>query len=189
MAVAGRTAARIALPLYLGAIYATLGVARVVTEHLRASGYLRLAVAAGFAIAAVTAVWAVVRDPLNRTPKVASALVGAAALYAAVVLPMQSPEEKLHFVQYGLVALLAWAAAPARVTGVLRPVFAALFTLAAGWVDEGIQGILPSRYYDLRDVAFNFAAGVMAVCVLEIIRHIRRRAAAPTAAPVSGADA
>ncbi|MGA9519904.1 MAG: VanZ family protein [Myxococcaceae bacterium] len=92
---------------------------------------------------------------------------------------MSSPEEKAHFVEYGVVALLAWAALPAGWRTGRRFVGAALFTLGAGWIDEGIQGLLPSRYYDLRDVAFNGAAGLLALGAVQLIRWAR----GPTGAP------
>ena len=49
-----------------------------------------------------------------------------------------------------------------------RFIACALFVAAAGWIDEGIQALLPSRFYDLRDVAFNAAAGLMALGAIAI---------------------
>jgi hypothetical protein len=49
-----------------------------------------------------------------------------------------------------------------------------LFVAAAGWIDEGIQALLPSRYYDLRDVAFNAAAGLMALAAIAIFSRNER---------------
>lgn len=170
-------AARIALPLYLAGIYGTLGVARTVTEQLRNAGFLRIAVVVAFSLAAVMAAVLILRDSLNRSPQVLAALAGTALLYGAVVFPLSSPEEKLHFIQYGLVALLAFFAMPAGWLGIKRYAAAALFTAAAGWGDEGIQALLPTRYYDLRDVGFNALAGVIALAALALLRAVRRRAA------------
>ena len=36
-------------------------------------------------------------------------------------------------------------------------------TVLLGWLDEGIQWLLPNRVYDIRDVGFNALAAVMAV--------------------------
>lgn len=168
------TAARIALPLYLGAIYASLGVARVVTEYLRSAGVLRLCVAVAFSGVGAAVIFLLARDPQSRSPRVMGVVAGMACLYAAAILPMQSPEEKLHFIEYGGVALLAWTAMPVRLTAWRRFLAAALFTLAAGWTDEGIQALLPSRHYDLRDVGFNLAAGVLALTALSLVRWARR---------------
>lgn len=164
--------ARIALALTLLAIYSTLGVVRTITNFLRDRGALRVAVVAAFVLAAGVMLTLILRERRNRTPRVLLALVAMALVYAAVILPMKSPEEKIHFIEYGVVALLAHAS--------LRRSYlaAALFVVAAGWCDEGIQALLPSRVYDLRDVAFNAAAGVMALVALAVCSP-RERAVGP----------
>lgn len=153
--------ARIALAVYLLAIYSTLGVVRTVTNALRDSGFLRAGVAVAFALAAVASLVLIFRDGRNRTGAMLLKLAGVAAAYALVILPMGSPEEKIHFIQYGIVALLAYVSWR-------RYWVAALFVVAAGWLDEGIQALLPTRYYDLRDVVFNAAAGLMALTALAV---------------------
>jgi hypothetical protein len=97
----------------------------------------------------------------------------AAAYGVAVKFFLFQPEEALHFIQYGLVGGLFFAALVERrrhldaSSWLARPalpaVLAFLLTLAAGWTDEIIQYFLPNRYYDLRDVAFNAAAGALAI--------------------------
>lgn len=155
--------ARIALILLLATLYATLGVVRPIANALRDSGFMRVAVASCFAATAALLGWVIFRRAENRRPRVAISLACAGAVYALVILPLESPEEKIHFIQYGAVALLASAAAPREWSHRTRFVAAALFTAAAGWVDEGIQALLPSRFYDLRDVAFNASAGLIAL--------------------------
>ncbi len=159
-AMSPRTA-RVALALCLLAIYSTLGVVRTITNALRDAGLLRICVAVAFAVAATTALTLIFRNPGNRTRRMVTMLAGVAVAYALVILPMKSPEEKIHFIEYGVVALLAYASFH-------RYVAAFVFVAAAGWIDEGIQALLPSRYYDLRDVAFNAAAGLMALAALAL---------------------
>lgn len=154
--------ARIALAATLLAIYSTLGVVRTITNFLRDQGLLRITVVAAFVLAATVMLTLIFREPRNRTRRVILGLLATGIVYAAVILPMESPEEKIHFIEYGVVALLAHAALNRRY------VAAALFVVAAGWIDEGIQALLPSRVYDLRDVAFNAAAGVLALAALAI---------------------
>lgn len=156
---------RIALALYLLAIYATLGVIRPVANALRDRGLLKITVGIAFAIAATTALTLIFRNPRNRTKRVVLSLAGVAIAYAVVIYPMASPEEKIHFIEYGVVALLAYASIP---NVKRRYLTAAVFVAIAGWIDEGIQALLPSRYYDLRDVAFNAAAGLMALGALAL---------------------
>ena len=52
---------------------------------------------------------------------------------------------------------------------------ALVLTLAAGWIDEAIQGILPNRYYDLRDVAFNFSAGALYLLAWSIVEGSQQK--------------
>ena len=51
---------------------------------------------------------------------------------------------------------------------------------AAGWADEGIQFLLPNRYYDWRDVGLNLLGAVLAVGAAAALAEARRadRAAA-----------
>ena len=153
------------LALYLLALYATLGVVRPVANYLRDNGILRVTVAVAFTVAATIALTFIFSHARNRTRPTMLGLLGTAALYAIVIYPMESPEEKIHFIEYGVVALLAYASMPSVRR---RYLASAVFVAAAGWVDEGIQALLPSRFYDLRDVAFNAAAGLLALTALAV---------------------
>lgn len=168
--------ARVALPLYLGTIYATLGVVRTITNALREAELLRLTVALLFTCAAVAVSAVVIRSPSLRSVRVFAVLAIAAAAYAAIIWPMDSLEEKVHFLEYGLVALLAHEAAPAEWRTAVRFVSVALFVVAAGWLDEGIQAITPDRHYDLRDVGFNATAGLLALSTLTAVRQAGAKA-------------
>ena len=59
---------------------------------------------------------------------------------------------------------------------------AVLLTAAFGWIDEGIQALLPSRVYDLRDVAFNAIAGLMTVTAMVALTWAEQRDAGPSSA-------
>jgi hypothetical protein len=51
-------------------------------------------------------------------------------------------------------------------------VTAVIVTVAAGWIDEGLQGLLPNRFYDLRDVGLNGLAGMLAVAFLAALSRL-----------------
>jgi len=162
-------------------IYSSLYVARPVTEWLRDANLLRLAVGSSFLTATA---WIVLRL-FRRRPgwRVWLALVGIGAGDLALLTRLELPEERLHFLEYGLVGGLVFTALAERrrntsTDSAERPfgrdlvgpaVSAFLITGAAGWIDEGIQEILPNRFYDLRDVAMNAAAGAMAVLSIWIV--------------------
>jgi VanZ family protein len=177
--------------------WATLYWARFASEWFRARGWLT-AVLIGIFAAAALAVLAAVAVRAARTgarprPAEIAVLAFFAALYTVIVLSLIGrPEEALHFVQYGAVGGFAYAAlaerrqrlAAADTAGWLAPrpapaVAAFLATAAAGWIDEGIQHLLPNRYYDLRDVAFNAAAGALAIAAGAALGRARRGGLSP----------
>lgn len=170
--------ARIALALLLVTIYSTLAFIRRVTNALRDAGQLKTVVALAFGLAALAVVVLLVRTPALRKPKTLLLIAASAVVYALVVWPMDSPEEKLHFIEYGVVGVLWFLSLPARWSTLKRYLVAALCTGASGWLDEGIQALIPSRYYDLRDVGFNALAGLMALTLFTSARALATRVVA-----------
>ena len=171
----------------LGLIYSSLYIARPIAEFLRERNLLRAAVGLIFVLVAVIVVSMVMRwQPGWR---VYLALVVSALLYVPAFVFLPLPEERLHFVEYGLFCGLVHAALMERrknrplpeVSGGLRRAFlspvllALILTLAAGWLDEGIQKILPNRYYDIRDVALNFLAGILVLMAWKLVDTARQR--------------
>lgn len=166
----------IAAGLWLAAIYASASQARVVAEALRVRGLLAAAVWAAFALA-VGAVLAWVARA--RPGPWALAVLGAAA--AALLLCLRripNPEEKIHFIQYGVLAGLLVAALGERPSW-LRVPAVLLLTALAGLGDEAIQRYLPGRVFDWHDVRINAAAGALVVATLELMRLARRGPAGP----------
>lgn len=157
---AQQKAARWALGLWLGLIYSTLGVVRFVVDRLRADGWLVITVAALFAVAFVACAVIIAR----KAPRALVTLALIGCVYAAIVANMASPEERTHLLQYGVVGLLSYVSFG-------RYTYALVFTAAAGWVDEGIQALLPTRHYDLRDVGFNALAGALACASLWLVQR------------------
>ena len=162
-------------------IYSSLYVARPLAEWLRDANLLRLAVGSSFLTAAA---W-IVLSLFRRRPgwRVWLVLGGIGAGYLVLLSRLELPEERLHFLEYGLVGGLVFTALVERQrnagTGSAERPFgrdlvgpavgAVLITGVAGWIDEGIQEILPNRFYDLRDVAMNAAGGAMAVLSIWIV--------------------
>ena len=72
-------------------------------------------------------------------------------------------ERNLLRTSFALVLLLVPAALAVGATALL------------GWIDEGIQAILPNRVYDIRDVGFNALAGLMAVAAGLVLAWVRQR--------------
>lgn len=92
-----------------------------------------------------------VGGPLNLLCLVA---VGATFIVYAFALKT-SPEEAIHFVEYGLLGLLVFRALTHHVRDYGIYVSAALLGSVVGIVDEGIQWATPERYWDIRDIWLN----------------------------------
>lgn len=91
--------------------------------------------------------------------------------------------ERTHLPEYGLASLLAWRALVPIMPGSFAAYSAAAVLGAAiGYGDELLQGIVPGRHYDLRDVAMNAVGAVLGMVVLAAARARRARPAVWAAA-------
>jgi len=163
--------------------WSTLYWARFLSDWFRDQGWITPLMVALF-VAAALAVLVVV---LRRRPgwRELAVLAVFAVIYFLTIRPLMGrPEEALHFLQYGLVGGFFFAAlserrrrrpaaSPPSWPTRLPAVTAFVLTLAAGWADEGIQYLLPNRYYDLRDVAFNAAAAALAIAATAALTWAR----------------
>lgn len=164
-------AVAVAVSLLLAALYPF----QLVLDALRARNLLRLSIAGLFLVGAVPVVYSLAR---RRAPLRAWIVLAAAgAVYLGLAVAMEVPQERLHLVEYGALAILLRAAfaesAAVRPRGAhsanvdLRSLLAAT---AIGWLDEAMQGILPNRMYDLRDVGFNALAAAVALGAAAALR-------------------
>ena len=76
-------------------------------------------------------------------------------------------EERTHLFEYGIVAVLIYQALSERAGNGRRvpaPALLALVaTVALGWVDEGLQALIPNRVYDNFDVVRNTVAALIGI--------------------------
>ncbi len=161
------------------ALLAALYPMQFALDALRARSLLRFAITVLFVACAAVVASTLAR---RRAPLRAWLVVAlAGALYAAIALAMEVPQERLHLVEYGALALLMRAAIAEsaairrladRVSNV--DVWALGAATAIGWLDEAVQGVLPNRMYDLRDVAFNALAAALALGAAAALRGAMR---------------
>lgn len=158
-------------------IYSTLGLAQTFAEELRDQGLVSDAIWLGLWLV----VAAVVVTGLKTRPgwAVVGATLGILGVYLLVLTRMGIPEERSHLIEYGIVGILIHEALKERAgadAAILRPALLAIaMTAAVGTVDEIIQGFLPNRVFDVRDIAFNAAAGAMAVTASVVLSWTRSR--------------
>jgi hypothetical protein len=156
---------------YVAIVYGSLPWTRDVLIALDQRELVGGMVTACYFAAAALVVYHVVFD-VRLTDRVAfGALVALGAAVGGLVLGLSIPEERLHFLQYGLMAMLARRAVAARLRGWAQYLAAVALASAAGWGDELLQAILPTRVYDLRDVLINACAAVLAMVGYEALHN------------------
>ena len=160
------------------AIYSTLGLAATLAGELRVRGLIDAFFVLGFLLVLAT----ILTQGLKTRPSGAEigVALGVVAAYLMVFVRMAIPvEERTHLIEYGVVAVLIYEALTERASQGRRvPVPALLAVVAAvliGVLDECIQGLLPNRVFDPRDILFNVLAAVMAVAASVALGWARRR--------------
>ncbi len=103
--------------------------------------------------------------------------LGIAVFYSVTLAYIRYPEERIHVIMYGVVALLIYAALlersayGGRITTISIVVIAV--TTALGAMDELLQLVLPNRVFDVHDILYNTLASVMAVISNGTLRWVR----------------
>ena len=146
-------------------IYGTLGLTGALAEWLRSEGLIGIAFGAGALLVLIAAAALGTRARFG-TAEV-GVVLGVVAVYLLAFARLGTPEERTHLIEYGIVAVLVYCARTERnrQTGRIPvPAVVALgITAVLGTVDEVIQGIIPSRVFDVRDIGFNVLAAILAL--------------------------
>lgn len=157
---------------YVAFIYATLGVVPAPLAYLRSHGILRLTLATLFVLC-WSGLLVLLASRSRQVWRFAALLVLAGAYTTVARRMITTPEEQVHFIQYGLVGVFfARALRPMLQREGRALVGAFVLAVLAGWIDEILQGLLPSRHYDLRDIALNAVSALLGLLVYRVIpRH------------------
>lgn len=147
--------------IYVAAIYLTLPVMRAFLNFLYSSiGRRNLAVSIDIVLFVIPCLIlflflkkGVVRSAIVITPLIAALIF---------IYQMERPEERVHFLEYGILGFLV---STAMGTGSRHLIRALLLIVLIGSVDEFIQLLLPNRVGDLRDVLMNATGGVLGLWV------------------------
>lgn len=84
--------------------------------------------------------------------------VGGVIVYLTLDLRAGSPEEAVHYLQYGLLSLLLFRAFVHRIRDTSIYGAVTIAGTIVGMIDETIQWITPDRYFGVRDIWLNFTA-------------------------------
>jgi VanZ family protein len=144
--------------LYVFFIYATLSVVPAPLMFLRSHNLLRLTLGTVYSACVVILLSQMAYRGEKRWWRFA-ALLGIFSLYPLIAMKTSSPEEQLHFLEYGLVGVL-FARAISGGQHYTWKIYSGALALGglAGWIDEILQGLLPNRHYDVRDIWLNIVS-------------------------------
>lgn len=169
----------IAAAALLVAIWSSAYFVQFALDALRERNLLRVTIAGAALVVAIAVAAPMVRRRAGAREW--AALVGVALVYAAVASRLHIVQERVHLIEYGAVAWLfrGALAAHARAAPGVRDallVWGGAFGLASlgGLADEAIQGILPNRHWDLRDVGLNALSAALALGSTALLGAARR---------------
>jgi VanZ family protein len=168
----GRASAWLWVILFTIVIYATLPVAPVAWRVFarRVGNGAEIIVITSLLLTAGGVLWL----SLRRAGPIAAgriALLGAVgAVYLAIIAMVElTPAEKLHFLYYGLLAVLVYRALRLDLGGGSLLVLTVIVVAVIGLGDEVLQGIIPRRYFEWKDVALNAVSGLLATALIVIL--------------------
>ena len=150
---------------WLFLIYASLPFVRPLATFLRERNLLRLTFALVFFIFALPAFRRMYERRRYMDLSLVLYSIVMVLAYSIAILNIPLPEERFHFIQYGVLVYLVFQALRAQINAPSAYALAFLLTSLAGWGDEGIQHILPDRYYELKDVWLNCLGALLGLGV------------------------
>ncbi len=155
---------------YLSAIYAFLPFSGEILLSLIRTDRMTFIVTTFYIFAAAAALWFMLI--VNRIRDIAAYIL--MSMLALVVVYFMSglevPQERIHFIQYAVLTMaILWCLVGNRFKKTRWIVAIALSSLA-GYIDECIQGIVPNRYFDMRDVGLNVLASFVGAGFFAILK-------------------
>ncbi|MFC1699099.1 VanZ family protein [Candidatus Omnitrophota bacterium] len=89
-----------------------------------------------------------------------------ACIYAFGLSRLRLAIERVHFIEYGLLAVFLFRALRHNIKNRSVYLWSGITVFTLGLIDEGIQYLLPNRVYDNRDVIVNGLAGILALLLI-----------------------
>jgi hypothetical protein len=146
-------------------IFVTIPLARAIQRFVyqqwsrEVFTYVVLAV---IVIALVAAIQYIIRHrPTSRSSYFWLLAVAAIFVGYTIELGKKSPEEAIHFIQYGVLGILVYRALIHRIHDVSIYFAAAIICGIIGTIDEVIQWLTPKRFWGFRDIWINFFAAFL----------------------------
>ena len=156
--------------VWVAVIYTSIPFVRGLREWYVARwdpAWIGLSVAMILTVSAVAILWSLSRGRQGLSRGNLLWIVGVTAVFVWWTHSLRrSPEEAVHFLEYGGLAVLLHRALRPRMSSDLVFIAAMLMGTLIGTVDEIIQWVSPSRFWDWRDLLLNGGAGALAQVIL-----------------------
>lgn len=155
---------------YLAVLYLSLPYTKNLVLSLKRLHLFPAAITALYLAVAGIVLWAMLFLYRIRDGAAYILMTCLAVILAYFVLGLEVPEERVHFVQYGLLSVSVCYSLRAQCDG--RCLYAATFlcTAVGGIIDESLQYFIPSRVFDWRDIGFNVTAAAIGTGFCAIFR-------------------
>ncbi len=114
-----------------------------------------------FGICAIIAIIWIIRLRIYEKPVQMIVLALTSACYIYFILRLELVVERIHYIEYGLVTVLAFRAIAPLFPNSGAYILSIMYVIALGAFDEGVQWILPTRVGEIRDVWINLTAGFL----------------------------
>lgn len=157
--------------LWVLLIYSTLYIVRPVTNYLKEVTPFSLTVNAFLIIVLVGLIINLCRSIKIRKLLSYVLLCFTFFIYGFLILILERPEERIHLFQYGVLAFLIYRALRIDLTMLISLILGFVLTSLLGWGDEGIQNLLPNRYYETKDVMLNCVSGALGLLLTFIFER------------------
>lgn len=169
----------IAFIAYTTVIFLQIPYSRPLVTYLRQQNLLTISVTSAFVIVLVILLIFFLKFLRNNNFHFSKRrlvfLTLFATAYAVLLSSFSLPEERLHFLEYGLLAWLLRSALARHCSIYWQYTLAIVATAIIGLIDEVVQYFVPSRVYDIRDVLMNASAGLLALIIDEGLHNRLQR--------------
>ncbi|MDP8211946.1 MAG: VanZ family protein [Candidatus Zapsychrus exili] len=152
-------------------IYSTLYIVRPICSFLKEN--IPFSIVANFLLVALFSaiIFLFLRKVKVRMISTYVLLLLILSMYLFGFMSIKITEEKIHFIEYGILVFLVYWASIVDFKDPHSYIIAFFVAFFVGWADEGIQYLLPNRYYDIRDVVFNGVGSALGLCLIFIMRR------------------
>jgi len=146
-------------------IYSTLYIVRPICEFLKKYTPFNVIVWAALVLISAWIIYFIFFH--LRWRRISSYLLffGIVFCYSLTLLWLKIPEERIHLIQYGILVCLVIRALRLDLRPLAAYTGAFFLTSLLGFGDEGIQHIIPNRYFEWKDVILNSVSAGLGLLV------------------------